>query len=389
MIKYIWATCILSSFVYGQNFDQFLQNALQHSPYLQANALTALQADIEGEKLQRYANPSLDIEYSNFQINNAKNDSGYRASLSQPVRLWGITQDKKMMSDAIQQQAKAKYLLNKADFTKKLSLIYLQYLNLKYHVDLAAKEQDIAQQIYTISTERYKGGSIAKGVLLQAQVDFELVEIKHHTLLIEMEQAYTNLLLFAGLTDSIEIEEEHTFEVQQTQYLQGNPEILYTQTQNKLAYADAKLNTNKVEYLAFNFAYEKEPDRSIYRLGISLPLAVFNTKDEERKIAQLEAKKSQILLSYQEKKVLFEKKSLLKKRALLLSLKTDNRNTLKHQKKLLKMFEDAYKIAKVNFIALQTIKNKLVATQELLIQTKIALQKNAIQLNYINGAYND
>jgi cobalt-zinc-cadmium efflux system outer membrane protein len=389
MIKYIWLTCMLSSFVYGQSFDTFLQEALQKSPYLKSNALEIQRAEIEGEKLQRYANPRVDLEYSQFQTNNSAKDSGYRVALAQPLQLWGVSQDKKSYADAQKKDAQLNYALNKAQFIKELSLVYLNYVALKNFATLAQEEQKIAQQIYTISQERYKGGTIARGVVLQAQVDFELVEMKRQIQLIELQERYNTLLNFAGITQDVVLDGEYLFERKNNLSTSKNLQLLRYKAQQNLADADAQLNTNKVTSLDLNLAYEKEPDQDIYRFGISVPLAVFNTKDQERQLAKLQAKQSQILLSYTEKKLDFQTLSLEKKRELLLKLKTDNLKTLEHQKELLSMFEDAYKIAKTNFIALQNIKNNLIKTQESLIQTNIALQKNAIELNYLYGAYNE
>ena len=389
MIKYIWLTCMLSSFVYGQSFDTFLQEALQKSPYLKSNALEIHRAEIEGDKLQRYANPRVDLEYSQFQVNNSAKDSGYRVALSQPLQLWGVSQDKKSYADAQKKDAQLNYALNKAQFIKKLSLAYLNYVALKKYASLAQEEQKITQQIYTISQERYKGGTIARGVVLQSQVDFELAEMKRQIQLIKLQECYNTLLNFAGITQDVVLDGEYLFERQDTLSISKNPQLLRYKAQQNLADADAQLNTNKIRSLDLNLEYEKEPDQDIYRFGISVPLAVFNTKEQERQLAKLQAKQSQILLSYTEKKLDFQTQSLEKKRELLLKLKTDNLKILEHQKELLSMFEDAYKIAKTNFIALQNIKNNLINTQESLIQTNIALQKNAIELNYLYGAYNE
>ena len=380
---------MLSSFVYGQSFDTFLQEALQKSPYLKSNALEIQRAEIEGEKLQRYANPRVELEYSQFQTNNSAKDSGYRVALAQPLQLWGVSQDKKSYADAQKKDAQLNYALNKAQFIKELSLAYLNYVALKNFATLAQEEQKIAQQIYTISQERYKGGTIARGVVLQAQVDFELVEMKRQIQLIELQERYNTLLNFAGITQDVVLDGEYLFERKNNLSTSKNLQLLRFKAQQNLANADAQLNTNKITSLNLNLEYEKEPDQDIYRFGISVPLAVFNTKDQERQLAKLQAKQSKILLSYTEKKLDFQTLSLEKKRELLLKLKTDNLKTLEHQKELLSMFEDAYKIAKTNFIALQNIKNKLIQTQESLIQTNIALQKNAIELNYLYGAYNE
>jgi len=55
----------------------------------------------------------------------------------------------------------------------------------------------------------------------------------------------------------------------------------------------------------------------------------------------------------------------------------------------MRMYEDGYKIANVNLLALQDAKKRLVDTKERLIKVKIELDRNAIIQNYLQGHYND
>ena len=72
-----------------------------------------------------------------------------------------------------------------------------------------------------------------------------------------------------------------------------------------------------------------------------------------------------------------------------MELMSKNTTTLKTQEKLLKMFEDSYKIANVNLLELQIIKNKTIKTEEFIIKIKSALNINTINTNYTTGTYND
>jgi cobalt-zinc-cadmium efflux system outer membrane protein len=59
------------------------------------------------------------------------------------------------------------------------------------------------------------------------------------------------------------------------------------------------------------------------------------------------------------------------------------------QIELLNMFQDAYKIANINLLELQDIKNKVIETKQRLIKIQTALNQNAIISNYIQGSYNE
>ncbi len=77
----------------AQNFDTLLNKVLQTSPYLKANSLEIERADEESRLIQRYKNPTLSLEVSEFTPDIGKSEAGYRVGLSQPVRLWGVSAD--------------------------------------------------------------------------------------------------------------------------------------------------------------------------------------------------------------------------------------------------------------------------------------------------------
>lgn len=118
-------------------------------------------------------------------------------------------------------------------------------------------------------------------------------------------------------------------------------------------------------------------------------MALFNTKSQEKQIAKLEADKAELLIKNEDAKVKIEIIRLQKQRDLLGVLKSKNEQTLKTQIKLLAMFEEAYKIANINLLELQNIKNSVIKTKESLVKIDTALNQNTITTNYISGAYNE
>ena len=135
--------------------------------------------------------------------------------------------------------------------------------------------------------------------------------------------------------------------------------------------------------------YEAEPDQSIARVGIKIPLAVFNTKTEEKRIADLQEKQSGLLLQNQ-RITLSNNLARLKKELLILqSVVSSTQKLYNSQKELLKMYEDGYKIANINLIELQNIKNQMIQTKEKEITLQNKINKNIVIYNYEVGEYND
>lgn len=389
MIKILSAVVLISASLFAQDFDAFLDNALKNSTYLKSSNLGLSQAREQGSVMTRYKNPSLELEYSEFRPDSSKDDNGYRAAFTQPIRLWGVGSDAQAYADATLKKAASNYSLSYAEFTRDISLLFSEYATHKKKLELASEELEIAKHIYEISKERNSAGTISRGEMLQAQVDYEMVEIKAQTLNLDIQETYFKLLKFAGISKEVELDFKHEFKLDSDAPSSQNPNINYLKSYKEEAKAFSQINSNSVKWIDLTAEYENEPDQNIMRIGASIPLAIFNTSREEMQIAKLEADKTELLIENEKAKISIENIKLKKQRELLVLLKSKNEQTLKTQTKLLKMFEDGYKIASINLLELQNIKNRVIKTKESLIKIDTALNQNAITTNYIAGAYNE
>ncbi len=390
MIKILSAVVFLSSILFAQiSFDEFLNNALKNSPYLKSNSLSIQQATLEGAVLQRYENPSLELEYAQFKPNVDANDNGYRVAVSQPVRLWGVGSDKEDLAKSLESKSKANYTLSHANLSKNISLLFIAYAQKKELYSLAKEELEIALRIYEISKARYEAGTISQGVMLQAKVDFEMIDINLDSLHLSSNEEYFKLLEVAGYKEKIKLNHKYDFNIQSDLEALNNPDLKYINSLNDEALATSKVNSNKLEYIDLLAEFENEPDQDIFRVGVSIPLAIFNTKKEEMQIAKLESNKAKLIAKKQTDKITLSMLKLSEQRGLLIGLQAKNSRTLATQEKLLTMFEESYKIANVNLLELQNIKNRVIETKESLIKIKFALDVNTINTNYIAGAYNE
>jgi cobalt-zinc-cadmium efflux system outer membrane protein len=274
-------------------------------------------------------------------------------------------------------------------FIRDISNAYTNYANKKSLVKLSEQELSIAKTIYDISASRYEVGTISRGLMLQAKIDYEMVQIKNEALILESNQAYYNLLRLAGISEEISLDDDYIFTLHVEQDTTNNPNLKVLKAQQDTALSQALLNTNKVEWINLFAEFESEPDQDITRFGVNFPLAVFNTKSQEVAIAKLQNNRAELLIQNQKQQLSIGMSRLAKERSSLEILQSKNQEILVSEEELLKMFQDGYKIANINLLQLQDIKNKVISTKRTLIQIKTALDQNAITQNYNQGQYND
>jgi len=388
MLKNILLSGLLCASMYAESFDTFLQKAIDNSPYLKSFSLGVEQAKQQGATVTRYANPSLALEYSEFDPDVGDKDNGYRVSYSQPIRLWSVGNDKEALADTMERSANASYTQARAVFIRDVSLRFTSYTQEKMLLILGNEELDIAKNIYEISKARYDSGTISRGMMLQAKVAYEMIQINNESLVLALNQSYFNLLRLAGINELIDLETEFVFEISAVASL-NNPNLELLKSEQKKALNEAKVNSNSVEWMNVFAEYESEPEQDILRAGIKLPLAIFNTKSQEKQIATLQASRTELILSNETSRLNIDNERLRKERNSLGTLKTKNEKILSTELELLKMFEEGYKIANINLLELQDIKNKVIETKESLIEIKTALDQNAIYTNYNQGTYNE
>jgi cobalt-zinc-cadmium efflux system outer membrane protein len=389
MSKILVLSLLLIQLVNAQKFDDFLQKAVANSPLLQASSIQVDQAYSKGELLLRYKNPNIEMETSSFDTNLGESTQGYRVSVTQPLRLWGVSNDKKTYSNALVKSAKASRSLKKARFVRDMSLAYLNYIQSEKFLHLSQSEIALAKKIYEISRERFRQGTISRGKLLQAKVDYELAQSRYENLSIVKYKKYTFLLKQAGIDEEVVLDTDHEFTLHDKQEYSLSPDQILLQSQSHTAMALSEVNDHKVEWINLFGEHESEPEQDIVRFGVRIPLAVFNTKSEEKRIAQLESKQNSLLFKVTQTRDNIERIRLQKEAQRLTKLKVHSNEILKTEKELLTMYEDGYKIANINLLELQNIKNQVIESQERLINIQTRIQSNIINQNYLEGSYNE
>jgi cobalt-zinc-cadmium efflux system outer membrane protein len=385
----LWIIPLILWNLQAENFDIFLQKALKNSPYLKANALNIDRSQQEAALVQRYKNPTLSLEGSRFSSESAKrSEKGYRTALSQPLQLWGVGDDKAALAAAIQEQSRDFTELTRARFIQKISLLYIDYMQAAALEALSFEELHIAHKIEAISKERYRAGNIAKVKYLLTKLDTKRTDNLYTQRSVYKTSAYYKLLEIAGVHES-DLESRYTFELVKKEGPKESVELAYIQSTGQKAQADAKLKENKIEWLSLYMEYEKEPEQSIARVGVDIPLALFNRQEEEKRVAMIEAKQKHLLLENQKRALEIKLKRIEKELYGLKALKKKTQALYRAQKEMLQMYEDGYKIANIKLIELQNLKAQMIETKEKAIILQSQIDRNIVNYNYNVGAYNE
>jgi len=389
MFKNILISGLLCTLLSAESFDTFLQRAIKSSPYLESSALIVQEEKEKSSIIRRYENPSLELEYSDFNPDIGSRGSGYRVNIAQPIRLWGVGDDRDSLAIKSMKNADANYLKNRARFIRDISVSYVNYAKQKSLEKLNFQELDIAKKIFDISLARYEVGTISRGVMLQAKIEYEMVQIKSEKLSLALQSAYYHLLTLAGINEKIVLDTKHFFTLKIENGLDSNPQLIALKSQQDKLLAKATLKSNRVEWIDLFAEFESEPNQNISRVGVNFPLTLFNTKSEEVQIAKLQSKRTTLLIKNQTTKLSLKFSQLSKERSSLALLQKKSEKILLSEEELLKMFQDGYRIANINLLQLQDIKNRLISTKRDLIEIQAALDTNAILQNYNQGYYND
>lgn len=382
MIKLLFFVSLCSAALIAESFEHFLAQAVEKSPYLNASALMMDQARLEGKKVVRYDNPTLEAERSKF-----KSENGYRIGINQPVRLWGVGEDKEKVSRSMVANAKANVALERSRFIKELSLLYVDYAQNQRLLTLAEKELKIAQSINDISKQRYTNGTLSKALMLQADVAYADTLSERSEQQKETIKSYDALREFAGISEEIEIDPTTIFSRVSEENL--SPDLALLSTENDLKASQAKLETRAIESIGIFGEYEKDPDQNIYRAGVSIPLPIFNTKHEEKALQEIQTQQNTLYLKAHNDRLKLHKQSLMKEITTLETLLQQRQENLKNAQELLSMYRDAYAIANVNLLELYEIKNRRITTQKEIISLQSQINRSTIEYNYLQGSYNE
>ena len=391
MMKTIILFFTLSLTLFGMSYKEFKAYTLKHSNILKSQTITLQTAQQQNNILLRTANPILSLEASRFDEKAGGDSFGYAVSATQSIRTGSYM-------DGLQNKAYASTLLSKAFVTqgragylKAFEGLYTQYVYQNKMLTLLKQEYTLSNKVTEMVKERYQSGSENKVAYLQARTETLTLKTQMYTTKQQQSTLYYQLLAIAGLNKKISLPKQFIYSVSSKTKNSSrlSPQQHLIEAQEKLYQSDLTMNHSSFQNYDLYAGMEKEPEQSILRFGLNIPLSIHNDRSEERMLAKLKMQqtdldKKQLTVSTHSQKQMI--KAAIRE---LSSQYYALRSLQKEQQELTTLLQEGYKIAKGSLFQLMTAKNKLIQTRKALLQTQKIINDQKIALRFLQGDYND
>ncbi len=390
-MKWIVLSCGLAAALSAMDFAAFKALALERSPQMASLQMQRPIAEQEGDIALMYANPEIEAEFSRFDPDTGPADNGWRASVSQPLRTWGLGDDLQRRKTAAVSLADTAVLRGRAGFIAALERAYTAYVYASKMAGIVEDEIGIARRFETMAKTRYEDGAATRAKWMQATT--ELLRAQNRLLLWHQKRdaAYYRLLALSGLTRDVPLEAAFLYDAaaEAASSALHSPDVALGRRQNAYLRADAQAKDYALKQWRVYGEYENEPDQAIARIGVSVPLPLFNAGKERAKLARLKAQRAVIETQRTERTQQVRLRAL----AQLLADNARRHASLEvlrtKQHELLKLFEEGYRLSGSSLLDLLLAKSRLIATRKMLLETRRDANVARIEMNYLQGKYND
>jgi outer membrane protein TolC len=373
----------------AQNYEELLNQAIQNNLNLQLIQSQQEKVSLNGEIAKRYANPNLELEIADFssQFVTKSNSFGVRVGLSQSIPLPHIQKDRESITQNQINVVQKQYSVEKSNFIYGFNLKYLAYKKAQNLLALHEKSIMLSKEILETVNQRYQEGAVAKSDYLEAKLEYSRTQNRRANLLFDVSKTKNELLAFSNITNAEFIESAHLFLLAQQTLPHSTIEL--GKAKNQVSQAKLELLQHSVESIEFFSELEKELDQDIFRVGVSIALPTFNVKSEERQLEKIKIANQTLRIVNQERLLLLEIEQLKSENSQLEQLKQSNESLISSQEELFNMYQQSYRIAKVNLLKLQQIKEQRILNQEKILESNFAIEQNNIKINYLQGAYSE
>jgi outer membrane protein TolC len=373
----------------AQNYEELLNQAIQNNLNLQLIQSQQEKVSLNGEIAKRYANPNLELEIADFssQFVTKSNSFGAKIGVSQSIPLPHIQKDRESITQNQINVVQKQYSVEKSNFIYGFNLKYLAYKKAQNLLALHEKSIMLSKEILETVNQRYQEGAVAKSDYLEAKLEYSRTQNRRANLLFDVSKTKNELLAFSNITNAEFIESAHLFLLAQQTLPHSTIEL--GKAKNQVSQAKLELLQHSVESIEFFSELEKELDQDIFRVGVSIALPTFNVKSEERQLEKIKIANQTLRIVNQERLLLLEIEQLKSENSQLEQLKQSNESLISSQEELFNMYQQSYRIAKVNLLKLQQIKEQRIINQEKILESNFAIEQNNIKINYLQGAYSE
>ena len=377
------------AYLHAQNYEELLEQALTNNTNLQLIQNQQEQISLNGEMERRYENPKLELEMADFssQFITQRNSVGARVGMSQSIPLPHIQKDKERITQNRINVSQKQYTVEKSNFIYRFNVKYLAYKKAQQRIALQEKAIALAKEILKTVNQRYQEGAVAKSDYLEALLDYKKTKSKRKELLFEVRKAKNELLAFSNISTQEFIDSEHLFLLTQSDEL--HPLIALSKAQSQVSQAKLELLTHSLESIELFSELEREPEQDIFRVGISIALPTFNVKSEEKQLEKIKIANQRLRIRNQENLLALQIEQLTIENSELEELKENHQLLIASQEELFDMYQQSYRIAKVNLLKLQQIKEKRIRNQEKILENSFAIEQNIIKINYLQGVQSE
>lgn len=381
----------LSLTAFGMSYKAFKKYTQKNARALQSQALSLETTQEKNKILLRSKNPTLGLEASRFNPDAVDSSFQYSASISQTIRTfnyYGALEDKANANTLLQQ---AYVQDGKAGYIRTLENFYTEYVYQSKLLALLKEEYKLSNKVTKIVQERYTNGSENRVAYLQAKTDTLALKTQMFTTKQQMNTLYYQLLAIAGLSKKVPLEKKFIYAISSTvaSSQKENSKQKILQAKAKQLESQMRMNDSSINSYNVYTSIEDEPDQSIIRLGVSIPLPLFNNKSEEKMLAKLQ--REQLSLDSEQLNLnLHSQKEMIKASLKELNNQYYALKSLKAEQQVLNnLLQEGYKIAQGSIFVMMNAKNKLIQTQKSLLQTQKMINNQKIELRFIQGQYND
>ena len=380
-MKSIIVLIALSMGIYAQSYHQILKRAINNSADFKLANSRLKSMELKSNIEQRYKNPSLELSLRDEDNHRYKD-----ISLTQEITFPWVKADKKRLSNTQLDVARVKNSIEKEKFIYNFAFKYLEYREIYKLKNLQKSSISISKKILNITKNRLKEGAITQSDLLQAKLDYTKAVTKLKELDFIKSQKRLEFLLFANLDDSTKIDINHKFYIHKAKDINSIKKL--TNAQKRVAQKKLSLASHNIESIEIFGEVEEDINQDIIRVGISMPIPIFNSKSQEKQLAKIELANSDIIDKAQDRRFRLEIVNLKKEIKTLKSLKQSYQSEIKKAQKLLKLYQNGYRLAQINLLKLNILKQKLLESKSNILKVDTLIQKSIIKINYLQGSQN-
>ncbi len=376
----------LSINMFGMDFEKFKDKALKETTILKSASLNIEISKKESQIMLQYENPSLEIERGYFE-----DENGWRVAFSQSLRNPSLGVDLESLRRAKEEESKIDYMFLRAKFLKNLEILYSEYVYQKKLELLIQEEINLASRMERITKERLVNGVGTKAQSMMATLEKEDIQNRLIEQKLSVKKRYFALLSLSNIVDNIDLDAEFIYDVSQNidSKIYNNPSLLKGKKEVDKFEKEVKTFDHKIKSIELFGELEKEPDQDVKRVGVSISIPLFNLNSKEAQLSKIRATKSKLMVKELKIRQQLEIKNLLFSISNLKSQYTLNKTQYLKLNKLLALFEEGYKISKGSLLELIDIKNRVIQKRKKLFQIQKEINLKQIQLNFIQGKYND